>query len=147
MAEAHGCGAGAEPPALPGLPKLPQLSVRFLEQLVPRVPEGFEAGAAQTRGFTTKPGSASGGLSVDPNSSAQAQSLEASTGRVSLFLLNLLYLNSLVPFSPSAHPGGSLWDSASTTHSPAGMGIPLPARPAPQNGAAWSEGDWGHGAG
>lgn len=55
------------------------------------------------------------------------------------FPINCLYLSCLLQFSLSAHPGGSPWDSARTTHSPAGMGIPLPAPPAPQNGAAWSE--------
>lgn len=66
---------------------------------------------------------------------------------ISHSLLNCLYVKSLVPFSPSTHPGESLWDSARTTHSPAGMGFPLPAQPAPQNGAAWNEGDWDHRAG
>lgn len=105
VVEACGYGAGAGALALPGLPEPPQLSVRFLEQLGLRMPEGLEAGAAQTRGFTTKPSSASGGLSVGPDPSAPAQSLEASTGGVSLSLLNRLYLSSFVQFSPSAHPG------------------------------------------
>lgn len=66
---------------------------------------------------------------------------------ISHSLLNCLYVKSLVRFSPSTHPGESLWDSARTIHSPAGMGFPLPAQPAPQNGAAWNEGDWDHRAG
>lgn len=73
MAAARGGGAGAEPPALPGLAEPPQLSVRFLGQLGPRVPENLEAGEAQTLGFTTKP---------DP--SAPAQSLKVGTGAVSV---------------------------------------------------------------
>lgn len=123
----------------------PELSIRFLEQLGTQVPGGLEGEAVQTLGFSTKPGSASGGLTIGTDPSAPAQSMEGGTGDVSPSLLNCLYLSSLDQLSPSPHPGGSRWDSARTTHRLAGMGIPSPAQPAPQNGAAWSEGNWDHG--